>query len=70
MFFVREDFPSDLGQAEAKPIEDFYIELYLRNDKWLLHFSYNLNRNSISSHLKVLSDFLDLHFSTYEKYWF
>ena len=33
MLFVREDIPSNLGEAKAKPIEHFYIELNLRNDK-------------------------------------
>ena len=34
MLFVREDIPSNLAEAEAKPVEGFYIELNLRNDKW------------------------------------
>ena len=55
MLFVREDISSNLVEAEAKPIEGFYIELNLRNDKWLLNCSY------------ALSDFLDSHSSTYEK---
>ena len=41
MLFVREDIPSNLIEAEAKPIEGFYVELNLRNDKWLLNCSYN-----------------------------
>ena len=36
MLFFREDILSNLVEAEAKPVEGFYIELYLRNDKWLL----------------------------------
>ena len=67
MLFVREDIPSDLVEAEAKPIESFYIELNLRNDKWLLNCFYNLHKNNIGNHLKALSDFLDSHSSTYEK---
>ena len=31
--FVKEDIPSNLVEAEAKPIEGFYAELNLRNDK-------------------------------------
>ena len=56
MLFVREDIPSYLVEAEAKPIEGFYIELNLRNDKWLLNCSYNPHKNNIGSHLKALSD--------------
>ena len=67
MLFVREDIPSNLVEAEAKPVEVFYIELNLRNDKWLLNCSYNPHKNNVGNHLKVLSDFLDSHSSTYEK---
>ena len=67
MLFVREDVSSNLVEAEAKPIEGFYIELNLRNDKWLLNCSYNPHKNNIGNHLKALSDFLDSHSSTYEK---
>ena len=61
MLFVREDIPSDLDEAEAKPIESFYIELNLRNDKWLLNCFYNLHKNNIGNHFKAVSDFLDSH---------
>ena len=64
---LREDIPSNLVEAEAKPIEGFYIELNLRNDKWLLNCSYNPHKNNIGNHVKALSDFLDSHSSTYEK---
>ena len=67
MLFVREDIPSDLVEAEGKPIEGFYIELNLRNDKWLLNCFYNPHKNNIGNHIKALSDFLDSHSSTYEK---
>ena len=67
MLFVREDIPSNLIEAEAKPIEGFYIELNLRNDKWLLNCFYNRHKNNIGNHFKALSDFLDSHSSTYEK---
>ena len=67
MLFVREDISSNLVEAEAKPIEGFYIELNLRNDKWLLNCSYNPHKNNIGNHFKALSDFLDSHYSTYEK---
>ena len=67
MLFVREDIPSNLVEAEAKPVEGFYIDLNLRNDKWLLNCSYNLHKNNIGNHLKALSDLLDSRSSTYEK---
>ena len=64
---VREYISSNLVEAETKPIEGFYIELNLRNDKWLLNCSYNPHKNNIGNHLKALSDFLDSHSSTYKK---
>ena len=67
ILFVRENIPSDLVEAEAKPIESFYMESNLRNDKWLLNYSYNPRKNNIGNHLKALSDFLDSHSATYEK---
>ena len=67
LLFVREDIPSNFVEAEEKPIESFYTELNLRNDKWLLNCSYNPHKNNIGNHLKVLSDFLDSQTATYEK---
>ena len=67
MLFVREDIPSNLVEAEAKPIEGFYIELNLCNDKWLLNCSYNPHKNNTGNYLKALSDFLNSYSSTYEK---
>ena len=39
IFFVREDIPSNLVEVQAKPIEGFYIEFNLCNDRWLLNCS-------------------------------
>ena len=39
MLFVREDIPSNLAEAEVKPIEGFCRELNLHNGKWLLNCS-------------------------------
>ena len=67
MFFVREDIPSNLVEAETKPIEGFYIELNLHNDKWLLICFFNPHKNNIGNYLKALSDFLDSHSSPCDK---
>ena len=67
MLFAREDISSNLVETEAKLIRGFYIELNLRNDKWLLNCSYCLHKDNIGNHLKALSDFLDSHYSTYGK---
>ena len=63
--FVREGTPLNLAEAEAEPIEGFYIELNLRNR--LLNCSYDPHKSNIGNHLKALSDFLDSHSSTQEK---
>ena len=34
LLYDWEDIPSNLLQVETKPIEDFYVETNLRNDKW------------------------------------
>ena len=47
MLFVKEDIPSNLVEAETTPIEGFYIELNLRNGKWLLNCSYNPHKNNV-----------------------
>ena len=67
MLFVREDIPSYLLTIEEKPIESFYVELNLRNSKWLVNCSYNPHKNSIGNHLDRISESLDLLSSDYEK---
>ena len=64
---VRENIPSNLVEAEVKPVDGFYIHLNLRNNKWLLNFSYNPHKNNIGNQFKKLSDFVYSDSSTYEK---
>ena len=68
MLYVREDIPSSLLATDEKShIESFYVELNLRNKKWLINCSYNPNKIMICNHLDPLSTYLDLHSTTYEK---
>ena len=67
MLFVREDITSNLLTSEEKPIESFYVELNLRNSKWLVNCSYNPHRNNINAHLDRLSKSLDVFSSNYDK---
>ena len=68
MLYVRENIPSNLLAADEKNhIESFYVELNLRNEKWLIHCSYNPNKFMIWNHLDALSTYLHLHSTTYEK---
>ena len=41
MLFFRQEIPSNLAETETNPIENFYIELNLRNGKWSLNCSFN-----------------------------
>ena len=70
MLFVREDIPSNLLTIEEKPIESFYVELNLRNSKWLVNCSYNPHKNSIGNHFDRISESLGLQSSDYEKMMF
>ena len=67
MLFVREDVPSNLLTIEEKPVESFYAELNLRNNKWVVNCSYNPHKTSIVTHLDITSESLDLFSSYYEK---
>ena len=56
MLFVREDIPSNvLATYEKNHIENFYVELNLRKEKWLLSCSCNPNKTMICNHLDTLS---------------
>ena len=46
MLFVREDIPSNLLTIEEKKLESFYVELNLRNNKWLVNCSNNPHKNT------------------------
>ena len=40
LLYVTEGIPINLLEVETKPIESFYVEINLRNDKWLMNCSY------------------------------
>ena len=42
-------------------IDSFYVELHLRNEKWLVNCWYNPNKTMICKHLYALGTYLDLH---------
>ena len=51
----------------TQAIESFYVELNLRNEKWLINCSCNPNKSMTGNHLDALRRYLDLHSTTYEK---
>ena len=46
MLLITKNIPSKLLSAEYSSIKGFYIELNLREKKWLLCDSYNLHTNT------------------------
>ena len=68
MLFVRKDIPSNLLVIEKKPIERVFIEINLRNSKWLINCSHNTHKNNIATHLDRLSESLDTFSSDYQKF--
>ena len=62
MLFVRKYFLYSLIAMKEKPIENVYIELNLRNSKWLINCSYNPHANNIGTDLDRLNKSLDIHF--------
>ena len=67
LFYVREDIPSNLITVDINPIESFYVELKLCNNKWLINWSYSPHKSLIGNHLDAVSKTLDVHSSTYNK---
>ena len=53
-----------LATDEKNHIDSFYVELNLRNEKWLINCSYNPNKTMICNHLDALGTYLDLHSTT------
>ena len=55
MLNIREDVPLRLIENKFwNNSEHFFVEIYLRNKKWLLCYSYNPPGNSISIHIDFL----------------
>ena len=65
MLLFREDLPAKVLSVD-KGHESCYVELILKKTKWLINYSYNANKNNISSHLESLSRNLDLYTSKFE----
>ena len=65
LLYVREDIPTNLTEVETKPIEGFYVELNVRNNKWFINCSYNPHKNMIGNHLRAISEKLDIYSTSY-----
>ena len=61
LLYVREDVPSTLLKTVSE-IEALYVELTVRQKKWLLCCSYNPNKTFIMKHLAEIGWNRDLFF--------
>ena len=66
LVYVRDDIPCKLIPMRNSTIEGFFIELKLRQKKWLLCCSYNPHRKFISNHLSDIGRNLDLLSTNYD----
>ena len=66
ILFVREHIPATLISSENLLIQGFYVEINLRQEKWLISCSYNPKKCNISKHAEALSKSIDLFFSNYD----
>ena len=51
LLYIREDIPSYLIATGKEPMESFWVELNLRDEKYLINYSYNLQKTAINNHL-------------------
>ena len=70
MLFLREDMLSKLIASETPPVEELYVEVKLRKQKWFISYSYNPNKSMICQHKETLAKNMDLYSSTYENFIF
>ena len=68
LLYFREDIPANLIEIETKRIEGIYVEINLRNDKWLINCLYNPHKNMIGNHLRALSEKLDIYSTSYDNF--
>ena len=50
LLHVRKYITSNLPEVETRPIESFYVEINLHNDKWLINCLYNPHKNVTGNH--------------------
>lgn len=65
LLYLTEGIPIKLSSTEPLPSEFFFVEFYLRKQKWLISCSYNRHKINISKQIEILSKNLDLYSSQY-----
>ena len=66
VFNVREDIPSKFIQVHFPNKEDFFLEINLREKKWVICSSYNPHNDYISSHIDSMDKTADFRSHNYE----
>ena len=68
LLYVEDDLSSRLLTDRRLPnnVECLFMEINIRNKKWLLCCSYNPHRNNISNHISHLSKGLNNYISHYD----
>ena len=66
MLYVREDTSAKLLITEKIAIEDSYLELNSKTQKWLISCSYNPEKDYIGQHIDALSKTIELFSTTKE----
>ena len=67
LLYIREDIPSKLLNTDLS-IEGFFVEIRLREKKWLLCSSYNPKKNLIANRLDCIGRNLDSQLAQYESF--
>ena len=65
---VREYIPSKFIKTELSNREGLFIEINLRNKKWIIGCSYDPHNAEISSHMKCMGKVIDSLSSRYENF--
>ena len=56
--YVRQSIPAKVIHCDFPISKSFFVEINLHKKKWLINCSYNPHKNSIGSHLNVITKHL------------
>ena len=64
--YVREDIPLKVIHCDFPTSKMLFVEINLHKYKWLINYSYNPHKNSVGSHLNVITKTLDTYYGKCE----
>ena len=65
LLYVHVDIAANVIHCHFPSSESFFVEINLHKQKWLINCSYKSRKNNIGSHLNVITQTLDTHYSKY-----